>query len=688
MSESHFEADDNELSAVDPVERHRYTLSMPTVVAPESADTAQFLFPVDAAVSIHTSRIALPSVALAIIRNEEGKVLARTEHNARKELPKGRYTVELSPSIKLYLRVESALVVNANTEQMSLDFGERTEVVVGARSYHRHPATTVTTTAAPESMMQAVSTFGSALKTTSPDRSYPTLRGHPPTIELADELDCAGLEPPKTGVTIEVPPESHAIFVVAPLAYYLGARVIPGEQPLVRTDEGFVHRLDGPAGFERTVERTLKQVFFLDCLTRTEGVFPVELHERRMLDGELGLDFAGLYEASLAEQVEAYLSVPFEALDCQIPEWKLTAHVEPTPANTEVLPFIVDDLAIVRSPCPQEVSVSNESSATFSEFVRGDTRSVGTQSESLSYVQPTTSDALEQAWVGEGIPLGASKATIDAYHNRLERSPNDSDIDIDITVVCNNTKMDDEREAIGDIYGEREELPFDVTVEYDLTTAELKDVLASRTDLLHYIGHIDSDGFQCRDGKLDAKTVDSVGAGTFLLNACQSYRQGMSLIESGAIGGIVTISDVLNRDAVTMGRAFASLLNYGFPLRAAHKIARDESPLGGQYLVIGDGGIAVTRPPNGTPSLCEIERGGESFRVEQRAYPTAERGLGSLFIPWEWDDGETEYYLSSGTIRTFESSEDKMERFFEVETLPVKIDGQLYWSDRLDVEAI
>jgi hypothetical protein len=687
MTELYFEADNNELSAVDPIERHRYALSMSTAVAPESADTAQFRFPVDTAVSIRTASVSLPSVALAFVRNEEGEILAQTEYTARKELPEGRYIIELSASVKLYLRVESSLVVNANTEQTYLNFGERTEVVVGARSHHRHPAATVTTPAAPESMMRAVSTFGSALKTTSPDRSYPTLRGHPPTIELADELDCAGLEPPETGVTIEVPPEYHAIFVVAPLAYYLGARVVPGEQPLVRTDEGFVHRLDGPAGFERTVERTLKQVFFLDCLTCTEGVSPVELHERRVLDGELGLDFTGLYEASLAEQVEAYLSVPFEALDCQIPEWKLTAHVEPTPANTEVLPFVVDDLAIVRSPRAQEVSVTNESSATFAEFVRGSVRSAGTQSESLSYVQPTTSDSLEQAWVGEGIPLGASKATIDAYHNRLERSPSESDIDIDITVVCNNTLMDDEREAISDIYGDREELPFAVTVEYDLTTAELKDVLASRTDLLHYIGHIDSDGFQCNDGQLDAETVDSVGAGTFLLNACQSYRQGMGLIESGAIGGIVTISDVLNRDAVTMGRAFASLLNYGFPLRAAHKIARAESPLGGQYLVIGDGGIAVTHPPNDIPTLCEIEGVGESFRVEQRTYPTAERGLGSLFVPWNNDD-ETEYYLSSGTIQTFEAAAHELERFLELETRPVRIDGQLYWSDHLDVAAI
>jgi hypothetical protein len=675
-----FETGDSGLTAVDPIERHRYALSTPKAVAPEPADTTQFRFPVDTAVSIRTDAISLPNVVLAYVRDRTGTILAQAEHFAYEELPEGRYTIELSASMKLYLRVESSLTVSADTEGMDIDFGSPTEVVVGARSHHDRPAATVTTTSDPADMMKAISTFGSALKTTSPERSYPTLRGHPPTVELGTELDCAGLDAPETGVTIEIPREYRSIFVVAPLAYYLGARVVPGEQPLVRTDEGFVHRLDGPAGFERTVERTLKQVFFLDCLTRTEGVSPVELHERRMLDGELGLDFAELYDASLAEQFETYLSVPFEAVESQIPEWKLTTHVEPTPTSVEMLPFVVDDLAIVHSPRAQEVSVSNVWTAALDEFLRGDsTRSASAQpSGDSTYVQPTTSDSLEQAWVGEGTPLGASKATVDAYRNRLDRTPTDGDIDI--TVVCNDAAMDEERNFVDEMYDDR--LPFAVTVERDLTTAELETVLTSRTDFFHYIGHIDSAGFQCVDGKLDAATLDSVGVSAFLLNACQSYRQGMALIESGAIGGIVTLSDVLNRDAVTMGRAFAGLLNCGFPLRAVLEIARDESIVGGQYIVVGDGGFTIAHAEGGTPNICEIERVGESFRVEQRTYPTTEQGLGSLFVPRT--SGETEYYLSSGTIRTVELSARELHRFLERETIPVKIEGELYWSDRLD----
>src|SRR5699024_3463049 len=153
----------------------------------------------------------------------------------------------------------------------TIEFGDETEIVVGARSHHSRPATTLTTPADPERMMRAVSTFGSALKTFSPERSYPTLRGHPPAVELGDELDLNGLTPPETGVTIEVPSTYRSVFVVAPLAYYLGARVRPSETPRVRTETGFTHSLDGALGFERSVERTLKQVFFVDCLVRTDG---------------------------------------------------------------------------------------------------------------------------------------------------------------------------------------------------------------------------------------------------------------------------------------------------------------------------------------------------------------------------------------------------------------------------------
>jgi hypothetical protein len=687
------------IAVVDPIERHRCALTTPEPVASTAVDTDRFRFPVDAAVGVHTAAISLPSVVSVHVRDESGAVVAQAEHFAGEELPHGRYTIELSAPIKLYCRVEGPLTVTADVEGMTIGFGDATEVAVGARSHHERPAATVTTTTDPEDVMAAISTFGSALKTTSPERSYPTLRGHPPTVELGDELDLAGLEPPDTDVVIEVPPEYRSIFVVAPLAYYLGARVRPGDEPLLRTGPGREHSLDGPCGFERTVERTLKRTFFLDCLARTEGLYPVALHEREAVEATLDLDLAALYDRSLADRLDAYLDVPFAAVEDHLPEWKLTSHVEPVPTSAETLPFLVDDLAVVRCASTESVTRSTEltfdggveaagtgSEDGFTRSVSGSTRSTNSNAgpeTDAEFVSPEATDSLEAAWVGEGLPLGASKVSVEAYRNRLDRTPADGDIAI--TVVCNDADMDQERDLIEDAYGDRDELPFDVSLHRDLTTAELEDLLSTRTDFLHYIGHVDEDGFECADGELDANTIDSVGVDAFLLNACQSYRQGMALIEGGAIGGIATLTDVLNCEAVQMGRTLAGLLNAGFPLQSALGIARDESIMGDQYLVVGDGGLAIAQPAGIHPNLLDIERKGELFRVDMMVYPASQGGVGGLVTPWVENH---RYCLSPGSVPAFDLSHNELRDFLALEDSPVKTNGQLSWVTELDINEL
>jgi hypothetical protein len=681
--------DSGGLTVVDPIERHRWTLSTPGAVTPEPAGASPFRFPVDAATSITTDALSFASVGVHV-RNPSGTALWNAEHFGPEDFPAGQYTIEVNAPVKLYLRVESAITASADAEQIRIDFGDATDVVVGARSYHDHPAATVTTPAAPESMMQAVSTFGSALKMTSPERSYPTLRGHPPTVELGEELDLAGLDAPETDVTIELPAALDYIYPAAPLAYYLGAELVPGEDPLVRTDDGFERSLDGPGGFERTVERTLKQVFFLDCLTRTEGLYPIDLHERRTLESSLGLDFAALYDRSLAEQLEAYLAVPFAVLEDYLPEWKLTTHVEPTPTSIEMLPFVVDDLPVVRCEKPATATDPAETVAFGGEaqpaiarneaFTRGTSTNAPSETDS-GFVKPESPESLEQAWVGKGTPLGASKATIEAYENRLDRTPVSGDIDI--TVVCNDAAMDEERGLIDEIYGDHEELPFDVTVERDLTTAELADVLSTQTDLLHYVGHVHKDGFECADGKLDTTTLDSVGVDAFLLNACQSYRQGMNLIDSGAIGGIVTLSDVLNSEAVTMGRTLAGLLNCGFPLRAGLEIARDESYIGDDYLVLGDGNLSIVQTQSGTANLLSLERNGDSYDLTCKSYPSANAGMGTVIRPLV-DDAE--YHVAGGEVQERDFSKEELKEFLSLENAPVRVDDELHWSRQIEID--
>jgi hypothetical protein len=677
------EGNQSGLALTDSIDRHRYVLYTSVSVMPRPIDTDLFEYPVDYATEIRTGSITLPSVVGINVRDCNGEVLMRTAESADESFPAGQYTLELSAPLKIYMSVESSVHITSDITQTRIDFGSETTVCVGARSHHESPAATITTTDDPVDMMCAISAFSSALKTTGVDRSYPSLRGHPPAIERGEYLSIPSeLNGPTTSITIEIPPEYRFVYVVSSLAYYLGATVVPGSVPRITTS-GFEHRLDPPDGFEREVERVLKQVFFLDCLTRTEENGGINLHERRILDSVLDFPLKELYEQSLSEQLESYLSVPFADIEPYLPEWKVTSHVSPSPDSVEAIPFLVNDLAVIKTPQAESVSSRDEQSEAISEFLRdGALMRSTTDSTSLNreYVQPEPDDSLEQVWVGDETPLGASKATATAFRNRLQRSPTQGDITI--TVVSNEAEMDDERDAIDSVYGSREDLPFDIRVHRELTTDELAIALTTQADFFHYIGHVDPDGFRCTDGLFDARTLDSVGVDAFFLNACQSYEQGMALIDAGAIGGGVTLGNVLNSGAFRIGRTMAGLLNRGFPLRPAMDIASDESLIGHEYLVIGDGGLAIAQAESGIPVLGKIERiDDDRFELELDRYPTSCYGMGSVTRPFI--ENESEHRLSASGVNTYELSRSELYRFLNIERIPVKVDRNIQWSDEI-----
>ncbi|ELZ91305.1 hypothetical protein C440_13364 [Haloferax mucosum ATCC BAA-1512] len=664
----------------DNVERHQFKLQTPSPVAPTPTDIARFSLPTDAAVSIQTDRIGVAANTVVCVRDETGSMLAQVDQEETERLDDGTYCLELFGAVKTYLKVAGSLTIDPKPLETVLSFEDETVVHVGARSSHESPATTITTTGNPYDVMRGVSAFSSALKTTSVERSYPTLRGHPPLLELGDELRIPdGLRTPETGVRIELPPTLRHIFVATPLAYYLGAPLVPGTSPRLVTDSGFVHEFDGPHGFEKAVAQALKRTFFLDCVVRTEGIYNVALHERQTVESRIDIDVPALYDAPLSEQLSRYFDVPYETISDLVPEWKLTTHVAPEPDNIELLPFVTNDLAVVRTPSGTEVPKSEVQAAVVDDFLRDEfVRSTGPTTTDETYVRPHSADSVEQAWVGEGTPVGASKATPTAYRNRLQRKPTTGDIGI--TVVCNDQEMLDESDIVDDVYGSREDLTFDVDAHYNLTRSELRAVLAEPTDFLHYIGHIDDGGFQCRDGKLDARRLTEVNAGAFLLNACQSYEQGLELVEAGAIGGIVTLSEVVNSQAVGVGRTIARLLNIGFPLQTSLDIVQKDSDIGHQYVVVGDGSLSVVQAESGVAVFCEVEQTGDDrYSLSYHAYPTSRCGPGSLIIPaFPRND---QYYLASQRITDIELNEDELIEFLSLEQLPVFHDERLYWDD-------
>ncbi|WP_135854499.1 CHAT domain-containing protein [Halorussus salinus] len=690
----------------DPVENARFELDTASPVSPSPAPTDEFYFPVDSAIAFETSSVGVPKLANVLVRTQSGDLVADNADHVDRSLDPGAYTLELSTApMKLYLSVESAIEVRHDEATVTVDFGGPTEVAVGARSFHDRPAGTVTTTPDPVGAMDAISLLGSALKTTSPERSFPTLRGHPPLVELGDEFDAPeGVARPDTGVRLELPADYQYVYPAASLAYYLGAEVVPADHPRLVTDAGFAYDLDGPRGYETTVGRVLRQTFFFDCVTRTEGYYDVDLHEREALDPDVGLDFADLYDRSLAERLAAYLSVPFESVADHVPDWSLTTDVMATPDNVEVLPFVADDLALVRcpgDPTGASVSPTPEPLGEFfrsgpdgaadartaddaaEEFTRSTTDGNSSTVQQSEIFNPEPVETVEHAWVGEGFPVGANKATVESYRRRARRSAPD-ETSIEVHVVCNDERMNEEG-VVEEFYGLRDLLRFDVSVHDELTTDELRDLLAQPADFLHYIGHVDGDGMRCPDGHLDARTLSEVNVKAFVLNACRSYAQGEALVEAGSYGGVVTLAEIANSVATDIGRTLARLLNCGFPLRVALSVVKDAIGPAYQYTTVGDGSVTLCQSESGCPLHLKIERVGEDeFEANVRAYSSPGYELGSIYLPIIGQNSV--HQLVSAGDNSFRITKSELNDYFDREVMPVSYEGNLYWSDELSVE--
>ena len=698
------------IKVTDPIESARFTLLTPGPVEPVPADEDEFALPVDTAATVAVTELETPYLVDVWVRDADVNLLAQCTSGESVSLEPGEYYVEASSAkMKLYLKVEGGVDVEPNDGQVRLTFPGADEVTVGARSFHERPAATIQTTTAPEDVATALSHLGSALKTTSCERSFPTLRGHPPLVELGPELDVPeAIEAPDTGVTIVVPPALEYLFPVASLAYYLGATVELGDEPaLVADGESFP--LDADGGFEETVSRTLRQVFLLDCVTRTEGYYDVDLHERHLVEDAVDLDFAALYDRPLPAQLREYLAVPYEAIADAVPTWKLTVDVVADADHVPALPFLANELATIR--CPDEETLHARSlddstpevrsffrarggpAQARSGFVRGadsrssgPTRSEGTASPGDELVfEPPPTDSIEQTYIGSGIPLGASKITVDQLYRRLEVEPV-ADERIRVLVVCNDPAMREEN-AVGDVYGMREWVEFDITTREGVTTDELAALLGENYDFLHYIGHVDDDGVRCADGHLDTRSLTDVNVGAFLLNACQSYDQGQGLVDAGALGGVVTLTEILNRTATEIGRTVSHFLNQGFSLLSMLDLLETDHRLAQRYMVVGDGNAGVVQSESGTPTSISVEKcGPDEFEVEVFAYPSKNYHLGtlsSLYI-----NEQDIHYLNSGSLDSFVVSTESLDQFLEMEHMPVEFNGELYWSNQISAAQI
>ncbi|QLD90290.1 hypothetical protein HWV07_15100 [Natronomonas salina] len=706
----------------DPVEDVQAMLFTDRQVDPEPASPDGFVYPVDSATRFYVSRIRTPFLIDILVRNREGDIIEKiSPENPGTDVRDADYLIEFAGmGMKMYAKVDGCgFHIEPGEDGIDIQFNQETALKIGARSTHFQPARTLKTTSKPEDLMEAVSLFGNAMKTWSPERTWPSLRGHPPLIELDTEPDIPdGLTPPETAIEISVPPKHAWVYPVAPLAYWLGATIRPGD-PELQVD-GKTYVLGDGAGyagetereaFEKHLQDVLQFSFILDCAARTEGFYDAELDARRRVEAVgLPLDFERLYEMPIAGRLRTYLEldISFEEMAGRIgrPDWRLTADVQPDPNRATSLPFLARDLAVVRCPTSSKLDQTSETVTEGMEdvFARSpspDVGSVANTGAEVAYRSSFTSnssqssrageriiglpetDSMSQAWIGDGFAIGAAKASTQSYLQRLEQHAEDAS-GINIDVVVNDAEMADEA-TVSEIYGTRDHLEFDIDLHHDLSTDDLADVFESETDFIHYIGHVDPEGFDCHDGYLHADQLETVCADTFVLNACASYEQGQLLVDNGAIAGVVTLEDVINSLATKVGKTVARLLNFGFPIGSATSLIQETIFTGSNYVVVGDSNAALAQSNVAIPNVVRVElRKDGKFDVTVETFASWNYDTGSMYRPYL--DRCDCHYVVPGELDTWRVGDPALDEFLNISTFPIIGCGNLYWSDEITAE--
>ncbi|WP_313695091.1 hypothetical protein [Halorarum halobium] len=662
-----------------------------------------FPTPVDGCWEAKTRHVTPLCTADVYVRTPDNSLVETLTANGSVAVPAGKHVLELSTApVKAYLSIEGPASVDYDGRYptVSLDDGPAA-VRIGARSRHETPAGTITVTEEPADVAAALSTFGSALATTSPERSFPTLRGHPPLIETGDSLDVPSLvERAGTGVTLGVPFEYGPLFSAAPVAYYLAASIVESDDPYLSAG-GTTRRLPADReGLAHELGAILRHCFTLDCATRAceAGLYDVDLQVHRALSESLDPPWRTWYDASLADRTAAYLDVPTSATEGAI-DWPQTTDVKPVAENAAILPFLASDLSTIRSPPPAPTVPGGNGSGPLDEFVRSDeepafTRSAGDRSESRPWlrgptqnvtdegnavVSPRPADSTSLAWVGPGYPMRASKPTVESYRSRLDRTLS-ADLTIDVTVVCNDDRMAEEAD---EVYGFRDHVAFDVRQDSELTVGELADLLAEDHDFFHYVGHVDERGVKCPDGFLDLEALEETGVDAFLLNACTSYRQGMALVEAGALGGVVSLTELPNSLATRVGRDLARLLDVGFPLDAALDVVGRGPFAGSAYTIVGDPRVQLCQCATGAAMLIELEDDPDGDRVlaTPRCYPTSSFDLGTMSMGHFGDDEER--FIGSGRGEPVPIPVPELDGAFTMARSPIEVATEIRWSDEV-----
>ena len=633
----------------------------------------------DEMISGTTSRIRLPGV-ITWVHHADADGRRRFDTNdARTSVGSGSAIVRLSTVPRVFVRFDGpAEVHRENPETVVVEFSSRTPVTVMFRSNVDEANEQIQIGRRVGDAAKAVSALSVANQRTTPDRTWPNTRNHPPEIRLSDSLsipqESIGSRP-ETNVDLRVPDDLAYLFTGASLVHYLGATVTVDSGPPVIRSDGWRYELPELPEYQTAVNGLLRRVFFLDCLARSAGPHGTELSHAHLLD-ELGLDATRLYDAPLADRVERYLDAPFETVEDELPEWHLAMYVKPTYRNLTTLPHLLEQLPAIYLPASRELSKSEWIQLSLDEGYESEVLTrVQREISNVDLVKPELQPAHYHGWLADDVPIDVFKAFPEAYDNRddyIEDGP------LSVVAVLNNAEMRSEHDAAVEHYQSRtQELNLDVTVRENVRADELATIFESHNDLVHFIGHRDDRGLECADGFLPLRRIETSNAQTFFLNACGSYHEGVELIRKGSVAGAVTFEAVTDKQAAEVGTTFARLLMNGYCIERALDKARQQVMTPKDYAVVGDGTHVLTQADNPVPP--DIVLGdcddGYCVRYSQQS-PRLPGSEAQEKVPGQV--AETHLITSQ---RDYYFSLEQLQEVLPLISNPIVYDGELYWPD-------
>ena len=586
-------------------------------------------------------------------------------------VPPGEYRFDIdSEQVRLYIRFDATAEVAVEVEPGDgpvLRFQQPTAVRIGVRFDADRPRETVRVPPTPSGLADAVSTFRTALRATTPDVSWPTFRVHPPRVEFTDggaEPDLAGLqeEGPDTGIELVVPDEVGAVMAAASPAFYLGAtvRTVDGDEPAVLAPSAGVERsLPDGVAFQRAVTRLLYRTHRLDCLVRTAGPHGAKRREARLLedqDVDHGLDLTACYDLSAAERLARYLAVDDAALSVFPPQ--PLAVVLPDHAEAgRALPSLADRLATVHTPAAVE---ELHGSSPF-----GDLQSHGSD-DSMAWPRTGPTGERLLGWAAADPPWSPDDgddqpaAAFETGPAAIRRTAGDGPEGTTVVVVTDGV---DPESPLETVRARASESQSETRVEHlaNPSSERLATALSRPVDLLVYVAG---------ERPEPLPVGDDVGVDLAVFDAPASLSAGRALVEGGAPSAICARP---GESGARPGLAPVGFLLHGVMAADAVALSRrvDEAPP--ETTTFGDAARSLDTFRNGGMVNEIVKR--DRYHVRTQNFGGEAGGV----IAMEGAEAGTEYSALVGTPleRQFVGS---LQQWLADATVRIH-DGSLYWPE-------